>query len=160
METITDRRLRTSIDKATNSDEPAQIDNSGSISATRLPAWAMDPELVPPTLRPRDWQPSQTRRLRDSKGQSMTVLRSKVLATANRAVVVGWSSMGLGHTGRAFAPIQLAAEDGTLRAGDVVIAYVPLPWGDEQKQLSANATLNNFRIELQKKGIKDGLRSS
>lgn len=154
METITDRGLRTSIDETTNSDEPAQIDNSGSISATRLPAWAMDPELVPPTLRPRDWQPSQTRRLRDSKGQSMTVLRSKVLATANRAVVVGWSSMGLGHTGRAFAPIQLAAEDGTLRAGDVVIAYVPLPWGDEQKQLSANATLNNFRIELQKKGIK------
>jgi hypothetical protein len=154
METSIDRRSRTSIDKTTTTDAPPQINNSGSLSATRFPAWAMDPELVPPTLRPRGWQVSQPTQLRDSKGQSMTARPSKVLATANRAVVVGWSSMGLGHTGRAFAPIQLATEDGTLRAGDVVIAYVPLPWGDEQKQISANSTLNNFRTELQKKGIR------
>jgi hypothetical protein len=154
METITDRSLRTSIDKPTTSDEPVQGNNCGSVSATRLPAWAMNPELVPPTLRPRVGYASQTAQLRDSKGQSMTARPSNVLAAANRAVVVGWSSMGLGHTARVFAPIQLAAEDGALRAGDVVVAHVPLPWGDEQKQISANATLNNFRIELQKKGIK------
>lgn len=154
METITDHRLRTSIDNPTNSDEPAPVDNGCAVSATRLPTWAMDPELVPPTLRPRASQPCPAKRLLDSKGQSTTALPSKVLATASRAVVVGWSSMGLGHTGRVFAPILLAAQDGTLRAGDVVIAYLPLPWGDEQKQISANTTLNNFRIELQKKGIR------
>jgi hypothetical protein len=154
METIIDSSLRVAIDKSTDSDEPVQCDNRGSVCAPRLPAWAMNPELVPPTLRPRVWQPSAPKRLRDSKGQSIAVRPSNVLAAANRTVVVGWSSMGLGHTGRAFAPIQLAAEDGALRAGDVVIAYVPLPWGDEQKQISANATLNNFRIQLQKRGIK------
>jgi len=105
-------------------------------------------------LRRRVSPPSQAQPLRDSKGQSTTARPSKVLAAANQVVVVGWSSMGLGHTGRVFAPIQLAAEDGTLRAGDVVIAYVPQPWGDEQKQISANKTLNHFRVELQKKGIK------
>jgi hypothetical protein len=154
MEAIIDSSLRTSIDKSTNSDEAAQQDGGGYVAATRLPAWAKDPELVPPTLRPRVWQSSPPTRLRDSKGQSMTARPSRVLAAANQVVIVGWSSMGLGHTGRVFAPIQLAVEDHTLRPEDVVIAHVPLPWGDEQKQISVNKTLNHFRIELQKKGIK------
>ena len=154
MEAIIDSSLRTSIDKSTNSDEAVQQDDGGYAATTRLPAWAKDPELVPPTLRPRVWQCSPPTRLRDSKGQSMTAHPSKVLAAADQVVIVGWSSMGLGHTGRVFAPILLAAEDHTLRPGDVVIVHVPLPWGDEQKQISANKALNHFRIELQKKGIK------
>lgn len=158
MGTITESLPTTFVDKSPGSNNVHSVDSNERTSTLRpqppLPGWGEDHHLLPAVLRPREPPPSQSAQPAAAEKEGAAAARpSKVLAAARYAIVVGWSSMGLGHTARCFAPVLLAAEDGTLSAGDVVVVHVPLPWGNEQKQLSANKTLNDFRLSLQKKGI-------
>lgn len=155
MGTITENNVgaATLLDVVREGDDPIKGDNNGSAAATSLPIWAVTEKFVPAILRPTALS-GPPRQHPVPKQQIAAALPSHTLRAAKQIVAVGWSSMGLGHTGRVFAPVLAAARDGTLAAGDVVIVHVPRPWGDEQKQLSANKTLNHFRETLEKKGIK------
>ncbi len=84
---------------------------------------------------------------------------SAQLRSANKVLVLEYSSTGGGHTARSLDPIIKARQDGTLKEGDSVVVLAPPRWPEDEdgKQIK---TLHQKVADLKAKGLNVILKQS
>lgn len=118
------------------------------------PAWTHKSNLISPNIALEGISAREPKSPHTEATATSQPIHSEILKDAKNVVVVGWSSMGLGHTGRSYNPVLLAVKEGKLKSGDAVVVHIPVSWGNEDKRLSATNSLRDFAKTLESQGIK------